>query len=727
MGERRRDGERRRPCRRAAAAWAAAAAVLAALAAALLLLPVEGACAEADALLAQGAYVEAAEAYLAVLGRKEERAALYGRAAEGFLQAAQAQMAAQDGYRALSERELFPAAEALFALCGASDEACAALRQLAAEADSLLLAAQAREAFDAFDFAGAYALLAPAQEDARAQALLGELRAQQEGRMDELTARWDGRLGAGAWYTVLVGEAPAVAGDARYAASALPAEAERVYAGLFGMLFVQDGRAVVYGDPMGTQQAVLEEAAGVVSAAMGANHAAVLTGDGRVLAAGSNASGQCDVSDWQEVSALAAGAFHTLGLTGRGTVLAAGDDTAGQCGVTDWTEVVMVAAGLNHSVGLRQDGTVVACGDNTYGQCDVSGWRDVIRIACGGNHTLALTADHRVLAAGDNRAGQCDVAAWTDVVALAGGLWHSVAVRADGRLVAAGSNDNGQCGVAGLRAYVATPDGVPLETEYRALTELVYAPDPEEGPWLYCGGDGAVLVARDGNYPFAATRADLISARGTLPEGILAGGGDVPRGFMFGPMLARQNRAVFALSGDYFSFDYNRDGIQIRCGTVFGTEGEEVGIAFFPDGTMRVVDPAATTAEELMALGVRDAWAFGPLLVRDGAACDISGHPLSYNDVTLRGAIGTLGAHHHIALATGSGTLADVTQAFLAYGCTLAYNLDGGRSVCMTFLGEAVNSTLFDHYGVRRLQDMVGFLHSEQVPQLGEPYVNRRW
>ena len=52
----------------------------------------------------------------------------------------------------------------------------------------------------------------------------------------------------------------------------------------------------------------------------------------------------------------------------------------------------------------------------------------------------------------------------------------------------------------------------------------------------------------------------------------------------------------------------------------------------------------------------------------------------------------------------------------LDYGCEIAYNLDGGRSSMLVFMGQVVNKTAFTNKGWRGLQDMVGFLTSDLVP-----------
>lgn len=114
--------------------------------------------------------------------------------------------------------------------------------------------------------------------------------------------------------------------------------------------------------------------------AAGYRHSVGLQPNGRVLAAGNNNFGQCDVSEWQDVIQVAAGAMHTLGLRTDGTVYATGNNSFGQCDVSGWTDIVCVAASAYGSIGLKKDGTVVA---SSSFESDVSGWHGVTIVAGG--------------------------------------------------------------------------------------------------------------------------------------------------------------------------------------------------------------------------------------------------------------------------------------------------------------------------------------------------------
>ena len=588
--------------------------------------------------------------------------------------------------------------------------------QIVQEHDQLL-AGQARTSLEGLDLVQALTLAEQLTDPSAREALKQEITDSWTQMEPQLQERFKNSLWAGAWYSLCLGDAPRLTGDKRYKgleAGLLPGDT--VIGGYFSWIKLDHGRVELIGDTLGA----LKTAADIVDAkdgALGLNHGLILHEDGTVTNLGARQYGRGDAESWTGIVKVAAGAFHSLGLTQEGTVVAAGLDLDGQCQVAEWTDVVSVAAGLRHSIALTREGRVLAAGDNSCGQCNVSDWENIVAIRCGGYHTLGLTADGQLLAAGDNSCGQCDVTGWTGIIAFDGGLWHTLALTREGCVLAAGANGHNQCDVQGTRFFTAGPEPDLSSVFAEKESEFVYVGDEKDGPWFFCNGEGSVIVAYDADTgKIKATRADLICTYGHPPVGILSGGGDKPQSGVRATKLAKQNRAVFALTGDYFTFGYNADGLQIRRGVVFKQEQDEVGFSFFPDGTMRIVDPKTTTAQDLLDQGIRDSWVFGPALIENGQALDIHRHRLAHNDVTMRSVMASVCPYHHIGAAYGFSTLAQVVDNLLDYGCDIAYNLDGGRSSMMVFMGKIVNKTAFVNSGWRGLEDMVGFLTSDMVP-----------
>ena len=70
-------------------------------------------------------------------------------------------------------------------------------------------------------------------------------------------------------------------------------------------------------------------------------------------------------------------------------------------------------------------------------------------------------------------------------------------------------------------------------------------------------------------------------------------------------------------------------------------------------------------------------------------------------------------------------TMAEFTQLFYLYGCPVAYNLDGGSTAAMIFMGEC----LTQHSGVgsdvqRPWTDGLFWGNSELVPTVDDPVYN---
>jgi exopolysaccharide biosynthesis protein len=172
--------------------------------------------------------------------------------------------------------------------------------------------------------------------------------------------------------------------------------------------------------------------------------------------------------------------------------------------------------------------------------------------------------------------------------------------------------------------------------------------------------------------------------------------------------IAEANNAIFAINGDYYGF---RDtGIVIRNGVVFRDDGARQGLAFYRDGTVKVYDETATTAEQLLADGVWNTLSFGPSLLDDGEVAegiedvevDTNFGNHSIQGEQPRTAVGIIDENHVVFVVVDGrspGYSAGVTMTGLAeimqgLGATTAYNLDGGGSSTMYFNGGLVNNPL---------------------------------
>jgi exopolysaccharide biosynthesis protein len=172
--------------------------------------------------------------------------------------------------------------------------------------------------------------------------------------------------------------------------------------------------------------------------------------------------------------------------------------------------------------------------------------------------------------------------------------------------------------------------------------------------------------------------------------------------------IAKDNAAVFAINGDYYGF---RDtGIVIRNGVVYRDAGARDGLAFYRDGSVKVYDETATTADALVAAGVWNTLSFGPAIVEAGAVVDgiedvevdtnVGNHSIQGDQP--RTAIGVIDANHLVFVVVDGRSegysegvsLPELAAIFTGLGAITAYNIDGGGSSTMYFDGALVNDPL---------------------------------
>ncbi len=125
---------------------------------------------------------------------------------------------------------------------------------------------------------------------------------------------------------------------------------------------------------------------------------------------------------------------------------------------------------------------------------------------------------------------------------------------------------------------------------------------------------------------------------------------------------------------------------------------------------------AGMTTEDMLTAGVRDTYCFGPTLVEDGQACEISSQ---FNQTYRyqRTAVGMVNpGNYYLLVVDGKGaggsqgmTYEEMQQVFLDLGCEYAYNMDGGGSSTLVFKGKVLN-TLTDAGQERPVADVLYFI-----------------
>ena len=183
-----------------------------------------------------------------------------------------------------------------------------------------------------------------------------------------------------------------------------------------------------------------------------------------------------------------------------------------------------------------------------------------------------------------------------------------------------------------------------------------------------------------------------------------------PGQMIYPETLAQTARLVFGINGDYYIYreDNKATGNIIRNRQVLYNHTKTMSfpnldtMALRDDGSMSVYDVQEITADALLAQGdVHDALSFGPWLVRDGRLRVWNGK--NSEAVEPRNAIGMVEPGHYKVITVegrfnkGVGpagvTLNMLAQMLYAQGVQQGFNLDGGNTAVLIFMGKKLNRT----------------------------------
>lgn len=172
--------------------------------------------------------------------------------------------------------------------------------------------------------------------------------------------------------------------------------------------------------------------------------------------------------------------------------------------------------------------------------------------------------------------------------------------------------------------------------------------------------------------------------------------------------VAADNRLVLGVNGDYHQIRINykkKTGLIIRGGKLVRESNGPTNSKAFPpmdtllldaDGGFRLDKAGELDSEKAFALGAVDVLSFGPILVKDGRIRVLVN---SYHEKKEpRTAVGWLGENHYLLVvaegrmpnANGMG-LDELGRLMAARGCTEAFNLDGGHTSALIFMGKRLN------------------------------------
>ena len=271
--------------------------------------------------------------------------------------------------------------------------------------------------------------------------------------------------------------------------------------------------------------------------------------------------------------------------------------------------------------------------------------------------------------------------------------------------------------------------------------------DEDAGIWLYASPDLRIEIVRkeslqSKNRPWRWFEADIF---------VRPGSGDFLKAYYHEndpktkktveiSKIAQENHLVFSMNSDWYYYRVQRNakkkvmpvGIILRQGTVmyddpakklWTTIPNRDILALYPDGSMEVYDYNGATASELQMKGACDVLSFGPVLLRDGEVTaqtlDISARQKD----NPRSGIGLVCPGHYVSIVMEGRrsrisvgcSVKEFAELFRAKGCTMAYNLDGGGTATMMFMGRYINQMGDFTADARKQTEVLGIGISEQV------------
>lgn len=120
-------------------------------------------------------------------------------------------------------------------------------------------------------------------------------------------------------------------------------------------------------------------------------------------------------------------------------------------------------------------------------------------------------------------------------------------------------------------------------------------------------------------------------------------------------------------------------------------------LALYDDGRMEVYNNAEKTAQEFLDMGALHVLSFGPYLIRDGVLNEKRCRIYDGSSGVARIGIGQIGEGHYMAIMCEGRTKTSrgcnvwwLANQMASRGCVTAFNLDGGRTASIEFMGKQI-------------------------------------
>lgn len=277
----------------------------------------------------------------------------------------------------------------------------------------------------------------------------------------------------------------------------------------------------------------------------------------------------------------------------------------------------------------------------------------------------------------------------------------------------------------------ATPD--PDEGLYTDGEEYVFK-DADSGKWLYRSSTLSMEITR---YTGKVAKMEFpyyVADIHMKADEFRAGFGHEARsgtGKDDAVSIAKRYHAVLMITGDnLIHMDKDKKGVLIRDGWLYQDSNKGELMIWHPETLSIELVPRdkITAARLILEAGVENCVSFGPILIHNG---EKTGTKTLENNwlykTNPRVGVGMVEPGHFIVVVGGyrsdnpkanlGWNLVEFTDLMASYGCTEAYNMDGGVSACMVFMGERLNKggNKKDWSQLRTLPDGLLFGYSPQV------------
>lgn len=241
--------------------------------------------------------------------------------------------------------------------------------------------------------------------------------------------------------------------------------------------------------------------------------------------------------------------------------------------------------------------------------------------------------------------------------------------------------------------------------------EFVYE-DEANGVWMYCSPTLKIQIFRyyDPKKVLTWYESEIWAAEGEIFD-MLQYEPDRWKTKIDPAKIALKYQTVYAQNGDYHIYRSGKakeesKGIVIRDREIIFTVGYPNNYSFFPnldclalfpDGDMKVFLASEYTPQEYLDMGVTDVLSFGPYMIRDGV---INPKIDDYGRTNQpRGSIGMVEKGHYMGIVlearikrSKGETIAFMASRLKSKGCQVAFNLDGGQTAVMVFMGKRLNT-----------------------------------